>query len=145
MANIRSERQAMDRLPGKPLPRYEVIDAAYAEVPEGGKVNLTTGEIKEEKPVDAEFKEVPPDPTPEPTESQPAVVAEKSSSEPPTGRLDMPWLIEAVNKLKWDILQYIKETYKVDTSGNLGDVVDRLSDKQIRELSKEVQDRLDMK
>ncbi len=57
MGNIRSERQAMDRLPGKPLPRYDVIDATYAEVPEVGKVDLETGEIKGE-PVEAEFKEV---------------------------------------------------------------------------------------
>ena len=145
MGNIRSERQAMDRLPGKPLPRYDVIDAAYAEVPEVGKVHLTTGEIKEEKPVDAEFKEVEPEPTPEPTKSTPEPDAERSNSEPPTGRLDMPWLIESVNALKWDIMKYIKETYKVDASGNLSDVVDRLSKEQQAKLCKEVEDRLSMR
>ena len=84
-------------------------------------------------------------PAPQATESQPAPVAKESNSEPPTGRLDMPWLIESVNALMWDIMKYIKDTYKVDASGNLSDVIDRLSDKQIKELSKEVQDRLDMK
>lgn len=59
-------------------------------------------------------------------------------------RVDMAWLIESVNTLKWDILQYIKETYKVETSGNLGDVVNRLSSEQQNKLCREVQERLSM-
>jgi len=55
MANIRSERQALDRLPGEALPlrHLDVIDEAYAEVPDVGKVDTRTGEI-----VEGEFKEV---------------------------------------------------------------------------------------
>ena len=53
MANIRSERQATDRLPGRAMPRYEVIDATYAELPGIGKLNKATAEI-----IEVEFKEV---------------------------------------------------------------------------------------
>lgn len=45
MANIRSERQAVSRLPGKPLPPVQVIDEAYAELPDN--VDTKTGEIIE--------------------------------------------------------------------------------------------------
>jgi len=47
MANIRSERPAYSRLPGAALPPIEVIDEAYAEVPDIGRVNTSTGEIIE--------------------------------------------------------------------------------------------------
>lgn len=53
MANIRSERPAYNRLPGEALPPVEVIDEAYTEVPDVGKVNKETGEV-----VEGEFKEV---------------------------------------------------------------------------------------
>lgn len=56
MANIRAERQALDRLPGDamPLKGFDVIDEAYAEMPEppavtiqteSGEVDTGTGEI----------------------------------------------------------------------------------------------------
>jgi len=56
MANIRSERQALDRLPGEALPLrdLDVIDEAYAEVPDMGKVSKTTGEI-----IEGESTEIP--------------------------------------------------------------------------------------
>ncbi len=47
MANIRSERPAYSRLPGGVLPPIEIIDEAYAEVPDVGKVAIATGEIME--------------------------------------------------------------------------------------------------
>lgn len=47
MANIRSERPAMDRLPGKPMPRVDVIDERYTTLPDVGKVDTATGEIIE--------------------------------------------------------------------------------------------------
>lgn len=54
MANIRSERQAHDRLSGTSLPRgVEVIDEAYVDAETIGKVDRATGEI-----TDGEFKEV---------------------------------------------------------------------------------------
>lgn len=51
MANIRSERQALDRLPGEALPLrdIEVIDTTFTELPDIGKVNTETGEIVEGK------------------------------------------------------------------------------------------------
>ena len=63
MANIRAERQALDRLPGDamPLKSFDVIDEAYAEAPaavtittESGEVDTGIGEIIESKaePVD---------------------------------------------------------------------------------------------
>ncbi|GAJ09628.1 unnamed protein product, partial [marine sediment metagenome] len=59
MANIRSERQAVDRLPGEaiPLRELEVIDEAYTEVPDIGKVATKTGEIIEA--VAEEVKDTP--------------------------------------------------------------------------------------
>ena len=57
MANIRSERQALARLPGEALPQLEVIDVAYAEVPDVGKVNTGTGEVLEGEV--KEIKEAP--------------------------------------------------------------------------------------
>jgi len=55
MANIRSERQAMDRLPGEaiPLRDFDVVDEAYVDVPDIGKVSKKTGEI-----VEGEFEEL---------------------------------------------------------------------------------------
>ncbi len=62
MANIRSERQALDRLPGEamPLKGVEVMDEAYIQEPvaidatfttESGEVDKATGEIVEPAPV----------------------------------------------------------------------------------------------
>lgn len=63
MANIRSERPAYSRLPGEALPPIEVIDEAYAEVPDVGKVDKATGEI-----VDGEATELPDEEPPPPAE-----------------------------------------------------------------------------
>jgi len=77
MCNIRSERQALDRLPGGDMPKVEVMDEKYIEV-EGNVVDTATGEITEEsKPEevsDGEFREVPPEilETPEPGPTGPA-------------------------------------------------------------------------
>jgi len=56
MANIRAERQALDRLPGEALPtrEYDVIDEAYAEVPETTRVIAETGEIIEGEATEVE-------------------------------------------------------------------------------------------
>lgn len=88
MANIRSERQATDRLPGKPLPHVDVIDAAYAEVP---NVDQITGEIiegegtvieeekAEEKPKRKASKKTEPPPQLEP-EPEPEAVVERDET-----------------------------------------------------------------
>ncbi|MBA7582045.1 hypothetical protein ES708_23965 [subsurface metagenome] len=59
MANIRSERPAYSRLPGGVLPPVEVIDEAYAKVPDVGKVDTETGEI-----IEGEVKELGSEPEP---------------------------------------------------------------------------------
>jgi len=57
MANIRSERQGIDRLPGQAMPKnIEVVDEVYADIPDVGKVNTETGEMPmgEQEKADAE-------------------------------------------------------------------------------------------
>lgn len=149
MANIRSERQAMDRLPGRALPRYEVIDATYAEVPDVGKVDTSTGEIVEE-PVEAEFKEVveKPEPQTEATKSKSSPVVEESNSNPPepVGGIDLDWLKESAKSIKWTektLTTWIAAKFKVK-GGLLEDVVAGLSPEQRKDVVKEIQDRVDM-
>ena len=63
MAFIRSERNAFGRLFTDALPQgVEVIDEAYADVPDVGRVNTATGEIAE-----GEFTELGNEPSIEPT------------------------------------------------------------------------------
>jgi len=60
MAFIRSERNAFGRLSPDALPEgVEVIDEAYVEVPDVGKVDPETGEV-----IEGEFKELEPDEKP---------------------------------------------------------------------------------
>lgn len=59
MANIRSERQAIDRLPGEKLPPLEAIDEAYAELPDVGKVDIKTGEIIDSEAIELETEPQP--------------------------------------------------------------------------------------
>lgn len=104
MANIRSERQAMDRLPGKPLPQVEVIDEAYAEVPDVGKVEKRTGEI-----IEGEGKVIEPEPEaellpdellePEPDQTQELVQPELKPDEKRDERTAPVSLITQVKQL----------------------------------------------
>ena len=139
MAFIRSERNAFSRLfpdANTPKASIEVVDERYMPTP-SGIVDTETGELQEpqepQEPIDAEFEEI----TPEQEEPKPEKAPEK------TGGIEMPWLIEAVNSLKFDILGHMRDKYKVECSGTLGDVVDRLSRDQQEELVKVVQNRLD--
>jgi len=88
MANIRSERQCIDRLPGGilPLRDIEVLDEAYLEQPDLSKVEITSGEIKEEDGVlEGEVvgqvspeEEIPqPEPEPEPQGDDVLVTADQ--------------------------------------------------------------------
>ena len=120
MSGIRSERQALDRLrPGEMPANIDVVDESYA--------------------AEYKVKEA------EPEQATEAKVAEPETKERIECRVDMPWLIASVNSLNWDILQYIRDKYQVETSGNLGDIVNRLSKEQRVELCDEVQERLDTK
>jgi len=53
MANIRSERPTYSRLPGPALPPIEVIDEAYTDVPDIGRLDRETGEF-----IEGEYTEV---------------------------------------------------------------------------------------
>lgn len=142
MANIRSERQAMDRLPGRPLPKYEVIDATYAEIPDVGKVRISTGEI-----IEGEATEIPPGTTPEPTESVPTPADGEGRAEPPTDSpIDLDWLKESAKAIKWSektLTSWIAAKFKC-TGGLLEEVVAELSPEQCKDLAKQMQDRLEM-
>lgn len=76
MANIRSERQGIDRLPGKPLPQYDVVDTAYVEGV--GEIDKKTGEVI----IEGEARELPPTepeftPEPEPEEKDETPISEE--------------------------------------------------------------------
>lgn len=62
------------------------------------------------------------------------------------GKIEQDWLLESINKLKWDILKYLKDNYQVQrgTKETLLDVVAKLSDEQQDSLVKEIEDRLQM-
>ena len=157
MANIRSERQAMDRLPGKALPRYEVIDATYAEVPDVGKVDTSTGEIVEsgvrEVATDMPHAAVeqaftPPEPQTDAPQSKSSPVVEESNSNPPepVEGIDLEWLKESAKGIKWTektLTTWIAAKFKVK-GGLLEDVVAGLSPEQCKDVVKEIQDRLSM-
>ena len=84
MANIRSERQGIDRLPGGVMPQVEVLDAKYTVIPEVGKVDTATGEVVEEPAIEGEATEIPPEeqteaeaqPEPEPEPEQPKSIVD---------------------------------------------------------------------
>ena len=62
MAFIRSERNAFGRLFTDALPQgVEIVDEAYVELPDIGKVDRATGEILEENVIEGEVVEVPPE------------------------------------------------------------------------------------
>jgi hypothetical protein len=135
MAFIRSERNAFSRLFTDAIPQgVEVVDEAYVDVPDVGKVIEKTGEIVKEEP----------EPPPEATESKISPVEEETI---PTVNIDPDWLIESVNKLKWNLLEYLKTKYGIIAQGKetLIDVVNKLSPEQSKELVAEIEDRLDMK
>lgn len=142
MANIRSERQAMDRLPGKALPKYEVMDASLFDVPDVGKVNKETGEI-EEPILEGEAKELPPEAPPEAeTEAEP----EASAS-----LVNLDWLKETLAELQnrgiksysnESMLDYIQKIYKMDGT-DLYKMASRLDKGKAAHLCKMLQDALD--
>jgi len=120
MANIRSERQALDRLPGEALPlkEFEVIDGTYVEVPDVGKVDKTTGEIKEEAKAPAIDAESPilvvedskPEAKPN-AEEKPAAAEAGAFQTPVSGSLDDLFL--AMKECNWqasELGQFINKT-----------------------------------
>lgn len=93
MANIRSERQGIDRLPGQSMPQIEVIDAQYKVLPDIGKIDTSTGEIVESAEVVEEVvSEVP-------EAKAPAEEAEKEEQQATASLIDLDWLKESIGKL----------------------------------------------
>ena len=120
MANIRSERQALSRLPGEALPQLEVVDEAYVEVPDVGKVIEKTGEIIIPEPEpEPENKEASPlDETPV-TEDDLAqlnkLMSENNVSASQLGAYmnkDKGWNIKVTTELKKWQLNEILEAFK---------------------------------
>jgi len=151
MANIRSERQAMDRLPGKPLPRYDVIDTSYAEVPDIGKVDTDTGEIV--KGEVTKIEEPPPQ-----VESEPTEVIESEAVEPieeealPNSIIDLEWLKESLTILQKkgikaysdeSMLSYMKSVYKGVEGDTIYEIAKKLDKGMAKHLAKVIQDALD--
>ena len=155
MANIRSERQAMDRLPGKPLPRYEVVDTTYADVPDVGKVNKTTGEVVEEaEAIEGEFKEVtetPPEAEPE-TAPEAEVKGEEEPLPTPKGLIDQEWLKETLAVLKGkgqtayseeSLLGYMRSCYKGVKGKSVSEIASNLDKGAAAHFTKVLQDAVD--
>ncbi len=137
MANIHSERQGIDRLPGKAIPQYEVVDTAYVEGI--GDVDKKTGEIKKQA-IEGEFREVEEEPT-EPEVEQPAT---KSI-------LDLEWLKETLTELQKkgikaysdeSMLDYMKKIYKLEGK-TIEEVASKLGKGEAAHLAKVLQDALD--
>ncbi len=149
MANIHAERQGMDRLPGKPMPKYEVIDATYAEVPDVRKVVAQTGEI-----ISGEAVELPPEPAPEPTSPAPALVAEESKSTPTPSATEgfVEWLKESMKTLQGkgvegyseeSLLGYMKITYKGIEGNTAAEIASKLDKSKAKHFAGVIQEALD--
>ena len=148
MANIRSERQGMDRLPGKPLPRYDVIDAAYAEVPEVGKVDTATGEI-----IEGEAVELEPEASPEPTEPVSEPIAEgEGGALFPDSIINISELNDSLTELRkkdiktWSeesLLGYMRLAYKGVEGNTVFEIASKLDKGKAAHFTKTVQDALD--
>ena len=162
MANIRSERQAMDRLPGKPMPRVEVIDEAYAEIPNVGKVNKKTGEIEDEPQPEGteegDFTEVPPDAEPEAKaetpEPEPGPTGPAEKDEPPTTKsvIDLDWLKESIKVLQAkgikaysdeSMLGYMRSIYKKIEGDTIYEIASKLDKGMAKHFTNVIQDALD--
>jgi len=144
MANIRSERQGMDRLPGKPLPRYDVIDAAYADITDTRKADIETGEIVEGEAKITEVKE-------KPESEQPPTEAE--AEQPPSNSLiDMDWVRESMKALQAkgvkaysdeSMLGYMKSIYKGVEGNTIYEIASNLDKGMANHFTKVIQDALD--
>ena len=150
MANIRSERQAMDRLPGKPMPRYEVIDATYAEVPDIGKVDTTTGEIIQGEVTD--IPEIPPEEAE--VNSEENIARRIEEVQPPESKsiIDLEWLKESIATLQKkgikaysdeSLLSYMKSAYKKAEGDTIYEIAEKLNKGMASHLVKVIQDALD--
>ncbi len=133
MANIRSESQALERYaPGAMPDGIDVVDAEFEELPNGGKVNTITGEIKEtEQPA--------PDPEKELFDA-PGI----SSGPAPSEAIDRDWLKESLKFLDWKrvILDYLAPTFPHIKADSVSMYLDKMTPDEQRKFAQEVERRL---
>lgn len=146
MAFIRSERNAFGRLSPDALPPdVEIVDEAYVKLPEIGEVDLKTGEIKEEKAVEGEFTEVPPEEQPEPE-------AEVEQAQASKSLIDLDWLKESLKGLvdkgqtayaEKSLLGYMRSSYKGVEGDSVSEIASNLDKGQATHFARVIQDALD--
>ncbi len=146
MAFIRSERNAFNRLcPDALPPDIDIIDEAYAEVPDIGKVNTKTGEI-----IEGEAKVLPDE------EEQPELEPLPVGDEVKESLIDQDWLKESMktlqatgNKAYTDesMLSYMKSVYKVEgkeiEGEDIYEIASKLEKGMANHFTKVIQDALD--
>jgi len=139
--NIRSERQALDRLYPDSQPKdVDVTDENYLGEPAG--VCAKTLDTPDKKTIDTVQGEVVN--TPEPSEPVPTPQADTSKY----GHIDASFVDDALSRLKrgWpqtEIYKHLKEKYLV-TGSKLTDAIAKLTNNQAAEFTKELQSRLDL-
>jgi len=153
MAFIRSERNAFGRLSPDALPPgVEIVDEAYAQVPDIGKVGAVTGEI-----VAGEVIEIN-EPSPQ-VDSEPTEVIKSEAIEPTEGKalfpdsiIDMEWLNESLVTLRkkdektWgeeSLLSFMRLSYKGVEGNTVFEVASKLDNGKAAHLVKVIQDALD--
>ena len=139
-AFIRSERNAFGRLfPDANMPKaeIEVVDEQYLPTP-SGLVETATGvkEEGEQEPIEAKFREFYPE------SKEPEPEATEQSEKPVADPTDVELLISAANKLHWDILSYMRETYNLGGTGTIHHAWSLLNDEQKAKVKEEVEARL---
>ena len=165
MASIRSESQALNRLyPGEMPVDVDVVPDEYAEA-QGAGVKVETIEA-ETKEIEASLGicpihnvELKPGRRPGYAPYCPnkidgkwckgkAVSETEPEEEPLPGRMyDPEWVTEQTKKLKWGdatVKSWLNSEFKIDTSGTLTEVLDRLDREQLAGFFKEIEDRLGM-
>lgn len=142
MAAIRSESQALDRLrPGEMPVGVEVAPEEFVEGEFTVKEEPTREEVKQYMEERKEAK----------ADSKPFYEREGAELEPEEtkGFIDMDFdptiLLSELKEVKWKddtVKSYLRNIYKVDTSGTVVEIVARLTREQREAFFKEIQDRV---
>ena len=144
MACIRSEREALDRLYPAEMPQgievmeEKYIDAKYTLLAEGGGGKAAaSAEGGKEKTLAAV--------TP-PTEDKSSKIADAppAAAEGEGFHIDLTWLSESLKEIKWTedtCKTFLIGKYKIDGTGTLTEVLQRLTRKQAEEFTRELTER----
>jgi len=148
MACIRSEREALDRLYPAEMPQgievmeEKYIDAKYTLLAEGGGGKAAaSAEGGKEKTLAAV--------TP-PTEDKSSKIADAppAAAEGEGFHIDLTWLSESLKEIKWTedtCKTFLIGKYKIDGTGTLTEVLQRLTRKQAEEFTKELAEKVTQK